>query len=144
MQSGQHGCLVIRDRVYTGAEAENVILIMNSGVGGTSNVRCNLMRCISNLSIIDLIDEQVTISFEKVKQINNFIKCIKECKTHIYECLSCKEKTKLQNGEQSQIGMICIFCKLKCHEKGHSFKQVSVKNDLNSEYPMHCGCECNK
>ena len=47
MQSGQHGCLVMRDRCYTGAEAENVILIMNtSNSEGMRNIRCNLMRCI--------------------------------------------------------------------------------------------------
>jgi hypothetical protein len=143
MQSGQHGCLVIRDRAYTGAEAENVILIKSGGriVG---NIRCNLMRCISNLSIIHVIKERVTISFEKVKLIDNFIKCKKQCNNVIHECLSCKEKTKHQNGEQNQIRMICIFCRLKCHKKGHSFNQVDIKDDLRSQYPVNCGCECNK
>ena len=143
MKSGQHGCLVIRDRAYTGAEAENIILTFYSSGGSLGGLRCNLMRCIANLSVIELISESVTFSFENVKQFNNFLKCKKQCERLIHQCITCQPNTKPQQGEQSNLGLLCRCCRLKCHQ-GHSFKQVDVKEDLKSQDLMHCGCECNK
>lgn len=143
MKSGQHGCLVIRDRAYSGAEAENVVLTFSSDGGSLAGLRGNLMRCIANLSVIELIGEGVQFNFENVRQFNNFLKCKKQCETFIHQCITCQPNTKPRQGEQSNLGLLCVCCRLICHQ-GHSFKQVYVKGDLKSQDLVHCGCECNK
>ena len=145
MENKIHGSLILKDKGFKGGEAQNVILILQSSSTTTmSDVRCNMLRCISNLSIINVFNENEGIKFDKTRVFGDFSSCKNECTIYIYECHTCKEESKEESGEQNKRLLLCLSCTKmkKCHGKGHSFKRLSVKNDLKCK-KIKCGCDCN-
>ena len=104
-----------------------------------------MLRCISNLSIIQLIGENEFFKFDKVRIFDNFMSCFTNCKQHIYQCETCTKEQENEWGEQNKKNVLfCHSCKLRksCHPIDHQFKRLSVENDLKRK-EVKCGCHCN-
>ena len=148
MENKTQGFLVLKGKTFEGSEAMNLILIMGDGFGGTSDMRCNMLRCISNLSIIQLIGERGSLKFDKVRLFDNFMKCMKdEFKRFIYLCQTCLEEQKHEYGDQNEKNiLICRSCKIRkaCHSIDHDFKLIDVKRHRRKREKIKCGCDCNK
>ena len=111
----------------------------------TSDMRCNMLRCISNLSIIHVIDEFEVFKFDKVRLFDIFMPCAKNCKNAIYRCDTCTKEHANQFGEQNKKNVfICLSCmkRKSCHPIDHQFKRLSLKKDIKAEN-LKCGCHCN-
>ena len=67
MENKINGFLVLKDKTFKGSEAMNIIILMSDGGGSESDIRCNMLRCISNLSIIQLIQEGEALKFDKIR-----------------------------------------------------------------------------
>ena len=125
----------------------NLILLMSEGAGSiSSDMRCNMLRCISNLSIIQMIEEGEYFKFDKVRIFDNFMSCFKNCKEYIYQCKTCATEQENELGEQNKKNVLfCHSCKLRksCHPIDHQFKRLNVEKDLKRK-DVNCGCHCNK
>ena len=144
MDNKVHGFLVLKDKSFKGAEARHLILVMHDG-GNISDMRCNMLRCISNLSIIQVILERELVRFDKIRLFDNFMSCFKKCKEFIHECQTCLKEQKNQCGEQNKKNVFfCRSCKMRtsCHPIDHDFKQLNTKDFKVRE--VKCGCHCNK
>ena len=146
MENMTPGFLVLKDKTFKGSEAMNLILIMSDGGGSISDLRCNMLRCISNVSIIHVIDEYERLKFDKVRQFDNLMKCMNECENFIYQCQTCFKEQADECGEQKKKNiLICHSCKNRkaCHSIDHDFTRIAVKRQLKMEQ-VKCGCDCNK
>ena len=145
MENKVHGFLVLKDKSFKGAEAMNLILLMHDGTN-ISDIRCNMLRCISNLSIIQVICEHENMKFNKVRLFDNFMSCFKNCEIVIHECLTCINEQKNQCGEQNKKNIFfCRACKMRksCHPIDHDFRKVNVEGYFKAK-EVKCGCHCNK
>ena len=143
MENKVHGFLVLRDKAFKGAEARHLILVMSDVAGYSSDIRCNMLRCISNLSIIQMIGEFESFKFDKVRYFENFMSCFKNCEYFINQCQTCWNEQKNECGEQNKKNIFfCHSCKMRksCHPIGHDFKQLDVKDF--KEKVIKCGCQC--
>ena len=146
MENEVHGLLVLRDKAFKGAEAMNVILLVDDEIGFTSEMRCNMLRCISNLSIIQVIHERELLKFDKVRIFDNFMSCFKKCEKCIYQCDTCLKEQKNQCGEQNKKNVFfCKACKIRksCHPIDHDFRPLEVNSSLKVISEVKCGCHCN-
>ena len=146
MENKVHGFLVLKDNAFKGAEAKHLIVVMSDDTTNSSEMRCNMLRCISNLSIILGIQENESLKFDKVRIFDNFMSCFKNCKQIIYECLTCINEQKNQCGEQKKKNVFfCRACKMRksCHPIDHDFKPLSIGRHLKQK-EVKCGCPCNK
>ena len=66
MENKKQGYLILKDKGFKGSEAQNVILINDSTTSSLSDVRCNMLRCISNLAIIPVVGEVERIHLERL------------------------------------------------------------------------------
>ena len=130
----------------------NIILLLDDGGGNINDLRCNMLRCVSNLSIILLIGEGEWLTFDKVRMYDDFMKCMDECKGCIYQCTTCQEEQKDECGEQNKKSVFfCRSCKMRksCHPIDHDFKELKVQEvkgemiDLLETIGLKCGCHCN-
>jgi len=145
MENKVHGFLVLKDKAFKGAEAMNLIFLIHEH-GNSSDMRCNMLRCISNLSIIQMIIEHEFFKFDKVRIFDNFMSCFKNCKTFIYLCETCTKEQENELGEQKKKNVfLCHSCMIRksCHPIDHQFKNLNVKDDLKRN-DVNCGCNCNK
>ena len=145
MENKTQGMLVLRDKTFKGAEAMNIIIIMDDG-GSISDLRCNMLRCISHLSIILAIQEHEFLKFDKVQMFDKFLTCMKECEEFIFQCSTCLEEQFNKCGEQQKKNTFyCKSCKMRktCHPIDHEFKYLSVEKVLKRKQ-VKCGCHCNK
>ena len=145
LKNNVQGFLVMNDKSFKGSESQNLILLIHDG-GFTVDLRCNMLRCISNLSIILVIENLESLKFDKVRLFDKFISCSKDCEGSIYICKTCVKEQENELGEQKKKNVfICRFCKMRksCHMFGHEFKDVSVKDDLKVKQ-VHCGCKCSQ
>ena len=145
MENKVHGLLVMRDKAFKGSESQNVVLLMSENAYNFSDMRCNMLRCISNLSIVQVMYESEVIKFDKVRLYENFISCLKNCEIYMYQCQTCIEEYQNDCGEQNKKNVfICRSCKMKnsCHPIDHQFKLLTVKRDLKRKRAK-CGCHCN-
>ena len=74
LENNVQGFLVLKDKGFKGSEAQNIILVMSEGVSITSDMRCNMLRCISNLSIILGIQENESLKFDKSQFDDNTLR----------------------------------------------------------------------
>ena len=145
MENKVHGFLVLKDKSFKGAEAMNLILLMHEG-SNTSDMRCNMLRCISNLSIIQVINEYEVFKFDKVRLFDNFMSCFKTCKEWIHLCKTCTKEQENELGEQNKKNVfLCRSCMIRksCHPIDHQFKRLDVEEDLKRKQ-VNCGCHCNQ
>ena len=145
MENKTKGFLVLKDSGFKGSEAMNIILILDGNGRSVSDMRCNLLRCVSNLTIIQRITSQEVLKFDKVRQFDNFLKCTHECRRIIYECQTCVSEQKNDCGEQNRNNVfLCLSCKMRksCHPIDHRFVELNVEKHLNRKQ-VKCGCHCN-
>ena len=144
LENKVQGCLVLKDKWFKGSEALNIILLMKDG-RNTSDMRCNMLRCISNLSIIQVISESEFFKFDKVRIFDNFMSCFKNCEKYIYQCKTCSKEQENELGEQKKKNVLfCHSCMMRksCHPIDHQFKVLYVEKDLKRK-EVKCGCQCN-
>ena len=145
LENNVQGFLVLKDKGFKGSESQNMILLISCGGANSSDMRCNLLRCISNLSIIQLIDEKEVYKFDKVRFFDNFMSCYKNCKEFIHLCKTCVKEQENELGEQNKKNVfICLSCKIRksCHPIHHELKKLELEKDLKTRQ-VKCGCHCN-
>ena len=130
------GYLITEDELFTGCEAQNLIYIFyGDGLSVDESVRCALSRCVSNLCIIEIVNEYSHFEFEGVLEVNDFFHCLKNCKSGIYKCETCNHLASIHI-------WLCTVCRIKCHTNDHTFKKRDVSCDLKTDVD-HCMCpEC--
>ena len=108
---GQHNVLIARDIYITGLEAENVIYCSGGDKkdGSPASVRCNLMRAICNLIVVQVLQPTFTgFDFVAAEVDSKFLSCqVKDEMT--WHCHTCSFK-------------ICSSCLHACHE-GHNIQK---------------------
>ena len=121
----------------------NLILLMHES-SNLSDMRCNMLRCISNLSVIQEISEYEDLKFDKVRIFDNFMSCFKNREKFIYQCETCTKEQENELGEQNKKNVfLCRSCMTRksCHPIDHQFKKLDIK-DFKVK-GIKCGCLCN-
>ena len=144
LENNVQGFLVMNDKSFKGAESKNLILLMADGAPSANDIRCNMLRCISNLSILHVISENNNLKFDKIRQFDTFLECRNKCESQFFQCQTCTDKQKVQFGEQNKKSVfICVSCKMRksCHPINHKFKKLANRDLFTDQ--VKCGCKCN-
>ena len=145
IEKNVQGFLIMKDKTFKGSESQNLILLMTEGAGNTSDMRCNMLRCISNLSIILSIQDLEVLRFDRIRLFDNFMSCLKSCEKYVYQCQTCFKEQQNELGEQNKKNVLrCYSCKMRkaCHPIDHEYVSLNVERDLKGK-EVKCGCHCN-
>ena len=109
--------------------------------------RCTMLRCVQNLSVIALFDDERSdlTTFSGFHVNSSFIKCNNQVKDGYYgfKCIDCKKKQNLKkkgkkkdDDDYENDFLICKGCSFVCHQ-GHAFEEAYSSKTKGKK----CMCE---